>query len=84
MTVALEQDVEPVNMALGAAAAIAFLLQKAEELDLPDDLARLDWRSLTEPDIAKILTWLWAGSSNKYSHELIKYIRTAFQQLKKW
>ncbi|MCK4629515.1 MAG: hypothetical protein KAT56_10960, partial [Sedimentisphaerales bacterium] len=43
MTLALELGIEPVNMALGAAAGITYLLRRAEEYNLPKQLCRNNW-----------------------------------------
>ena len=55
MQLALEFDIEPKNMALGAMASIAVLLQKAEEYNLPNDLRCADRRKLDEVRIERIL-----------------------------
>jgi len=55
MQLALEHGVEPKNMALGAMAGIAVLLQKAEEYNLPNDLRCADRRKLDEVRIERIL-----------------------------
>lgn len=59
MQLALEYDIEPKNMALGAMAGIAVLLKKAQEYNLPGDLRLSDWRKLDDAKIQKIINWLW-------------------------
>ena len=63
MQLALEYGIEPKNMALGALAGIAILLEKAQEYNLPDNLRFADWRKLDGSNIEKILNWLWKGQT---------------------
>jgi mannitol-1-phosphate 5-dehydrogenase len=51
MSLALEHGIEPNNMALGAMAGIAVLLDKADENNLPADLRFGDWRKLNDAKI---------------------------------
>jgi len=63
MQLALEYGIEPKNIALGAMAGIAVLLEKAQEYNLPADLRFGDWRKLNSSNIEKILNWLWKGQT---------------------
>jgi mannitol-1-phosphate 5-dehydrogenase len=63
MQLALEYGIEPKNMALGAMAGIAVLLEKAQEYNLSSDLRFADWRKLDGSNIEKILNWLWKGQT---------------------
>jgi mannitol-1-phosphate/altronate dehydrogenase len=82
MTLALEQGVEPTNMALGAMGGIAVLLtDPAEGKDLPDELRYDDWRKLNDAEIKKILLWIWNDETGKYTEQLIKNIQTAHKRL---
>jgi mannitol-1-phosphate 5-dehydrogenase len=63
MQLALEYGIKPKNMALGAMAGIAVLLDKAQEYNLPVDLRLGDWRKLNSSNIEKILNWLWKGQT---------------------
>ncbi|MHC4755767.1 MAG: mannitol dehydrogenase family protein [Planctomycetota bacterium] len=83
MSLALEQGIEPVNMALGAIAGVAFLLQRANENDLPDDLRFEDWRKADDTAIEEILHWIWAKTDSKYNTELTKYVQKAKERLVK-
>lgn len=83
MQLVLEYDIEPNNMAFGAVAGIAVLLEKAEENNLPADLRFGDWRQLDNAKIEKIMNWLWTGQKSKYSGQLIKYLKSAQKSLKK-
>lgn len=69
MVIALQQQIEPVNMALGAAAGISELLKKPDENKLPDEL-RFDPRNLNKEKIQKILHWLWQSDSNPFTSKL--------------
>jgi mannitol-1-phosphate 5-dehydrogenase len=81
MSLALEQGIEPVNMALGAIAGVAFLLQRANENNLPDDLSFEDWRRAGDTEIKEILHWIWAKTDSKYTAELIRYVQKAKERL---
>jgi hypothetical protein len=77
----LQYGIEPNNMALGAMAGIAVLLDKAEENNLPADLRFGDWRKLDDLQIEKIINWLWDGQKSKYSQQIIKYAQNAQKRL---
>jgi mannitol-1-phosphate 5-dehydrogenase len=81
MQLALEYGIEPTNMALGAMAGIAVLLEKADENNLPGDLRFGDWRKLNDSKIEKIINWLWTGQTSKYADQLIKYVQNARKRL---
>ena len=80
MRLAIDYAAEPVNMALGAMAAVAVLLKEADEYSLPADLRIEDWRKLNDSQIEKILRWLWKQDFEN-SDQLIKYIQTAKNEL---
>ena len=75
MALCLEQGIEPENMALGAIAGVVFLLQRAEENRLPEDLHLDDWRKIDNGWIEKVLRWMWGEDDNKYSIRLISYVQ---------
>ena len=81
MQLALEQGIEPRNIALGAMAGIAVLLEKADENNLPGDLRFGDWRKLNDSKIEKIINWLWTGQTSKYADQLIKHVQNARKRL---
>jgi mannitol-1-phosphate/altronate dehydrogenase len=81
MQLALEYGIEPRNMALGAMAGIAVLLEKADENNLPIAFRFGDWRKLDDVKIEKIINWLWAGQTCKYADQLIKYVQNARKRL---
>jgi hypothetical protein len=65
MQLALNNSIEPKNMALGAMAGIAILLNKAEENNLPEELRFKDWRKLDRIQTGKLLRWLWNTKKNR-------------------
>ncbi|MHC4206802.1 MAG: mannitol dehydrogenase family protein, partial [Planctomycetota bacterium] len=79
MQLAIEHGIEPRNLALGALAGIAVLLDKADEYKLPNDLRLSDWRELDREKIEKILKWLWNKKRCVYANKIVKY----FEQAKK-
>ncbi|MHC4394290.1 MAG: mannitol dehydrogenase family protein [Planctomycetota bacterium] len=81
MTLALEQGIEPVNMALGAMAGIDYLLERAEENKLPDELCFKNRRKLSDADIEKILRWLWP-EAGPYAGRITESVCQARRHLK--
>ncbi len=81
MQLALEYGIEPRNMALGAMAGIAVLLEAADENNLPGDLRFGDWRKLNDSKIEKIINRLWAGQTSKYADQLIECVQNARKRL---
>lgn len=79
---ALEYEIEPKNMAMGAMAGIAELLHKAKEYSLSDNLHLGDWYKLNQVQIEKILKWLWGGKGSKYTAQIVKSLIKAKRQLK--
>jgi hypothetical protein len=77
MQLALEYGIEPKNMALGAIAGVAVLLEKAEEYNLPGDLCFTDWRKLNSSNIEKILNWLWKGQMCNYVRSIVQCTKDA-------
>ena len=72
MAVAIENGLDPVNMAMGAMAGIKWLIENVENTSLPENLKFTSWPDLTEKQIKEILNWLWAGKTNKFSDKVIK------------
>jgi len=81
LQLAIKYGIEPKNMALGAMAGIAVLLNKAQEYNLPDDLCCFNWRTLDENQIEKILKWLWTSKSCKQADQIIKFLKSSIKQL---
>ena len=81
MQLALEYDIEPHHMALGAMAGIAVLLKNAEENNLSADLRLSDWRQLDKDKIVKILDWLWESRTCRSTPRLIRCVQSAKERL---
>jgi len=82
MQLALEYGIKPTNMALGAMAGVAMLLEMPDENNLPAYLRFGDWRKLDDTRIEKIISWLWAGQSCKYAEQIIRYVQNAQKHVK--
>jgi mannitol-1-phosphate/altronate dehydrogenase len=80
MQLALEHGIEPKNMALGALAGIAVLLEKADEYKLPNDLHIEHWQQLDKLKIEKIVNWLWSEQVNQYSNKITKCLQNTLEQ----
>lgn len=86
MQLVLEYGIEPMNMALGAIAGIALLLQKADEYRVPQELRFAPdgmggWRCLEEKQIRQVLNWVWAGQECADADRLIQYTHQAMEHL---
>jgi mannitol-1-phosphate/altronate dehydrogenase len=81
MSLAIEHGIEPVNMAVGAMAGIAVLLNKADENNLPDNLRVKHWQELSNMGIEKILMWIWGTECSKDHRRLIECVQQAKKHL---
>ena len=81
MQLALEHDIEPQNMALGAMAGIAVLLKNAEGDNLPIELRIGNWRQLDGDNIDRILDWLWEDRTCKLKAQLVGCVQNAKERL---
>jgi mannitol-1-phosphate 5-dehydrogenase len=81
MQLALEYGIEPKNLALGALAGIAVLLERSDENKLPENLRLSSWRKLDRINIEKILTWLWNGKRCVHINKIVKYLELAKKRL---
>jgi mannitol-1-phosphate/altronate dehydrogenase len=81
MQLAMEYGIEPKNMALGAVAGIALLLNKAQEYNLPDDLRISSRCELNKNKIERILSWLWRSKSCKQINQIIKLLNSSTKHL---
>ena len=84
MQLALEYGIEPENMALGAMAGTALLLNKAQEYNLPDDLCCCNWQALDESQIERILKWLWRNKNCKQGNQIIRFLKSSIKHLEKF
>ncbi len=81
MTLALEYGIEPVNMAVGAAAAICELLANPEESNLPEHLCFKQRQELSAENIQELLIWLWDGCGGQHREKLTELVRQALPKL---
>ncbi len=81
MALALEHGIEPKNMATGALAGIALLLQNPAEYSLPDDLATLNWRDMSADDLRRLLAHLWQSQTSPHVPALIEHTHKAIAPL---
>jgi len=86
MQLALEYGIEPKNVALGALAGVAVLLQKSHEYKVPPELRfapdRIGgWRRLEEKQIGQVLNWVWAAQQRPNTDRLIRYTYQATERL---
>ncbi len=81
MQLALEYGIEPTNMALGAMAGIALLLQKSHEYKVPQQLRFDNWRRLEEKQVRQLLNWVWVGQEGADTDRLIRYTHQAMEHL---
>ena len=81
MQLALEYGIEPTNMALGAMAGIALLLQKSHEYKVPRALRFDNWRRFEEKRIRQLLNWVWTGQEGADTDRLIRYTHQAMEHL---
>ena len=81
MTLALEYGIEPVNMALGAAAGLRLLLANPKENGIADTLCFSDSEKLSCEKIEKFLTWLWRDQSYQNCRKLTELVYQAQPKL---
>ena len=80
MRLALEADVRPVNLALGAAAAVISLLSRRDEAQLPPGIPRSP-AELTRQALADALAAVWACPGDAHRTALIDLTWEALQSL---
>jgi len=83
MHLAIEQGIEPVNMAIGALAGIKMLLKNAEIDNIPASL-RFDPPTLDGAKIKSICEWLWRSKSGPYADKMIKCVQKAGLPTIRW
>jgi mannitol-1-phosphate 5-dehydrogenase len=82
MGLALEYGIEPANMALGAMAGIALLLEKAGEYGLPGQMRACAWQSLERSGLEEIISWLWHGERGGHFGEIVECVGRGRDDLK--
>lgn len=81
MALALEFGIEPVNMALGAAAGITYLLRRAEEYNLPKQLCRNNWNCPDDSVVEDLLKWICDKKQINHRQQITEYIQKAIGNL---
>lgn len=90
MQLALDYGVEPTNMAVGALAGIAVLLQNAQQYNLPKELHFTDWLKLDDAKIERIVSWLWKAERSstirrpfrEHTKQLTNHVQDAEEHLR--
>ena len=78
MSLALDQGIRPVNMALGAVAALHYLLTESEQTEIPEDLRFRPSELAKLPTLKTILAWIWPKEDVPHRAELTELVREAF------
>ncbi len=81
MALALEYGVEPVNMAKGAVAGIAYLLKNAEQNNLPEEFRYNNCPNISDSEIKKLFNWLWGDEQSRHRSRLIECTKKAADKL---
>jgi mannitol-1-phosphate 5-dehydrogenase len=76
MRLAIEQGIEPTNLAVGALAGIKTLLKNAESNGVPTVL-RFDPSNLDAAQIRTICEWLWQAKSGRCADRIIQCVQKA-------
>ncbi|MHC4158806.1 MAG: mannitol dehydrogenase family protein, partial [Planctomycetota bacterium] len=81
MTLALDYGIEPINMAMGAAAALCQLLSNPKENNLPEHFCFTDRQQLSAEKIQEILIWLWGGLRPQHCQKITELVYHALPKL---
>ncbi len=81
MSLALEYGIRPTNMACGALAGVAMLLDGATEYNVPGEFRIVDWRDLDRGSLDRLLRWIWKGQEPAFRQEIIDGILDAREKL---
>ena len=81
MRLALAAGIEPVNLALGAAAAVISMIMRQDEIDAEILHLPQGTEDLTETKLAKLLTGLWSKDVASNGRKLIGLTWDAFKKL---
>ena len=76
MRLAIEQGIEPANMAIGALAGIKTLLKNGEISKVPIAM-RWNPSDLDAAKLKSICEWLWRSKSGPYADKMIKCVEKA-------
>lgn len=83
MALCLQYGIQPVDLAVGAAAGLWYLLKTADRLGWPSSLAALDADHLTDAQIEALLRWIWQKETptHPWAEPMIKLTQAAWRQL---
>ncbi len=82
INVALQQNVEPENMTLGAAAGLDFLLNSDQKNQLPQNLKKNTVTEFSPELLTQLLKWLWKDSGGKFGPKIIELVDQAVPKIK--
>jgi mannitol-1-phosphate 5-dehydrogenase len=71
MALAIRHGIEPVNLAKGAAAGIAYMQKRADEFKIPAALCA-DNYSLLDSRAIKFLEWIWGTDKGEHDQQTVK------------
>ncbi|MDI9433885.1 MAG: hypothetical protein QM570_19385 [Planctomycetota bacterium] len=71
MSLAFEYHIRPDNMATGALAGVAMLLDNAAQYDVPSEFHGMDWQRLDRVGLDRLLRWVWKDEEPPFGRELI-------------
>lgn len=83
MCLALDEGIQPEQMAIGALAGLDVLVSNPGEYDLPQKQTQT-WRDLDRDQIRSLLKWLWKDTQNRHLDtvsRLLKEAKTPLQRL---
>ena len=84
MSLAIEQGIEPTNMACAAAAGVRHLLGNTQEYNIPENLSGIDIQQPSASNIKDLLLWLWKKTEQEnapHTAELIELTSRAYLKL---
>jgi mannitol-1-phosphate/altronate dehydrogenase len=84
LRLALDQGIEAPNMALGAAAALDYLLARAEQYAIPLGLCPAARESMDAEQIKSLLIWIWQGEQYADLEALARPVLQAWPQLERF
>ncbi len=74
MNLALEQDIEPINIALGTMAAVATVVKQAQQGKIHLDTCDTPWQKLDEQQFHQIVRSIWSNCTSDNAGELISRV----------
>lgn len=83
MRLALDQGIQPANMALGAAAGLDYLLARAQQHAVPPQLRPPSPASVDAQHIRSLLSWIWQGQQPGLE-EMADLVTQAWPQLERF